>query len=108
MTITAKQVASKLAAYLHHRISLAELVDWAERAMMEGDFGTRNVERMARIRGVVARLGLADVRAFGLTWEDCEQFLDALGYSARIEVVAGHSGPSPSHVREKPGKRYGR
>ena len=71
MTITRKQVAGKLAAYLHHRISLAELVDWAEQAMMEGDFGTRNVER---IRNVVARLGLADVRAFGLTWEDCEQF----------------------------------
>ncbi len=67
-----------------------------------------NVERMERIRDVVARLGLADVRAFGLTWEDCEQFLESLGYSARVEVVAGHSSPSPSLVREKPGKRYGR
>ena len=64
--------------YLHHRLSLAELVAWAERAMMEGDFGTRNVERMERIREVVARLGVADVRAFGLTWEDCEQFLESL------------------------------
>jgi len=104
MTITRKQVAGKLGAYLHHRISLAELVDWAEQAMMEGDFGTRNVER---IRDVVALLGLADVRAFGLTWEDCEQFLDRLGYSTRIEIVAAQSAHSASVVREKPRKKYG-
>ena len=103
MTITAKQVAGKLAAYLHHRISLAQLVDWAERAMMEGDFRARNLER---IRDVVARLGLADVRAFGLTWEDCEQFLDSLGYSARVEIVeAGPRSPA-GLVREKPPKKY--
>jgi hypothetical protein len=36
---------------------------------------------------VVARLGLADVRAFGLTWEDCEQTLRALGYTVRVELV---------------------
>jgi hypothetical protein len=34
------------------------------------------------IRNVVARIGVADVRAFGLTWEDCEQLLSQLGYSA--------------------------
>jgi hypothetical protein len=28
------------------------------------------------------------VRAFGLTWEDCEQLLRQLGYSARVEIVA--------------------
>jgi len=43
MTITRKTVADKLAAYLHHRLSLAQLVDWAEQAMMDGDFiGTRS------------------------------------------------------------------
>ena len=100
MTITRKQIAGKLAAYLHRRMSLAQLVDWAERAMMEGDFGTRNVEV---IRDVTARLGLADVRAFGLTWEDCEQFLDRLGYSAHVEIVAARAGEAPALVREKPG-----
>jgi hypothetical protein len=36
---------------------------------------------------VVARLGVADVRAFGLTWADCEELLGQLGFSARIEIV---------------------
>jgi len=104
MTITSKKVADKLGAYLHHRVTLAELVDWAERAMMDADFGTRNAEHT---RDVVARLGVADVRAFGLTWEDCEQFLEKLGYSARIKIVAGQSARSTAVVREKPRKKYG-
>jgi addiction module HigA family antidote len=37
---------------------------------------------------VVGRLGVADVRAFGLTWADCEELLGRLGFSARIEIVA--------------------
>ncbi|MDH5564448.1 MAG: hypothetical protein OEY91_12605 [Nitrospirota bacterium] len=40
------------------------------------------------IRDVVARLGVADVRAFGLTWEDCEQLLKRLGYSAQDHIEA--------------------
>ena len=103
MTITRKTVADKLAAYLHHRISLPQLVDWAETAVMDGDFGAEHVEC---IRSVVARLGLADVRAFGLTWEDCEQFLSGLGYSAHVEVVATRTGTAPALVREKSAKKY--
>ena len=34
MTITKQTVADKIAAYLHHQITLAQLVDWSERAMM--------------------------------------------------------------------------
>lgn len=55
-------------------------------------------------RKVVSRLGLADVRAFGLTWEDCEAYLRQLGYSARVEIVAGQ----PAAVREKPDKKFGK
>jgi hypothetical protein len=40
------------------------------------------------LASVVARLGVADVRAFGLTWEDCEQLLKQLGFSARVAIVA--------------------
>ncbi len=35
---------------------------------------------------IAGRIGLADVRAFGLTWEDCEGFLSRLGYRAKIDV----------------------
>ena len=85
MTITKQSVAERITAYLHHEISLAQLVDWAERAMLEGEFAE---QEMSALRAVVPRLGVADVRAFGLTWEDCEQFLGKLGYAARVDVVA--------------------
>ena len=81
--ITRKTVAEKLAAYLHHELSLAALVDWAESAMMEGEFDRQHLDET---RDAIARLGLADVRAFGLTWEDCEKLLKELGYSARVEI----------------------
>ncbi len=35
MTITKQTVADKIAAYLHHEITLAQLVDWSERPLME-------------------------------------------------------------------------
>jgi hypothetical protein len=43
---------------------------------------------MQTLRKVIPQLGVADVRAFGLSWEDCEQLLQELGYSARVDIVA--------------------
>ena len=84
MLITKKIVADKIAAYLHHDITLAELVDWAENAMMEDEFEESG---LPAIRSAVSLLGVADVRAFGLTWEDCEELLGQLGFSARVSIV---------------------
>ena len=53
--------------------------------MYEGEF---NDEHFDPIRDAVAELGLADVKAFGLTWEDCESLLKQLGYSVRVDVVS--------------------
>ena len=44
--------------------------------------------RREPFENVVRRLGLADVRAFGLAWDDCEQLLARLGYKAKVEVSA--------------------
>jgi hypothetical protein len=85
MLITKQTVADQIAAYLHHQLSLAQLVDWAEAALLDGEFAE---QEMAALRFVVSRLGVADVRAFGLTWEDCEQLLGRLGYRARVEILA--------------------
>lgn len=82
--ITREMLASRLTDYLKREISLAELVDWAERAMMDEDFEERSFEV---VRDITSRLGLADVRAFGLTWEDCERYLSRLGYRAKVEVI---------------------
>ena len=85
MTITKQTVADKIAAYLHHEIALAELVDWSERALMDGEFAERDAQTLS---SVIARLGVADVRAFGLAWEDCEELLRKLGFAPRVEIVA--------------------
>jgi len=85
MTITKQTVADKIAAYLRHDISLAELVDWAEQAMIDGEFAE---DQASTLSAVISRIGVADVRAFGLTWEDCEQLLGQLGYTARVDIIA--------------------
>jgi cobyrinic acid a,c-diamide synthase len=83
MTITRKVLARKLIDYLQHRVTLAELVDWAETALLEAKLDERDIDTL---REVLARIGLADVRAFSLTWEDCEDFLSRLGYHVDLRV----------------------
>jgi cobyrinic acid a,c-diamide synthase len=84
MLITKRIVAERIAAYLQGRLSLQSLVDWAENALLEADFAEADASVLSP---VVARLGVADVRAFGLAWEDCEHLLRELGYTARVEIV---------------------
>jgi cobyrinic acid a,c-diamide synthase len=83
--ITRETVAEKLAAHLQHELPLDSLVTWAESALMDGEFDPTH---LSTIRDVVARIGVADVRAFGLSWEDCEQLLTQLGHSAQVSIVA--------------------
>jgi hypothetical protein len=83
--ISRQTVANKIAAYLHGEISLAQLVDWAESAIRDDQFNERDIDVL---RSVVGRLGVADVRVFGLEWNDCEQMLKQLGYFARVDIVA--------------------
>ena len=83
MKITRQTVADKITDYLQGKLSQAELVDWAERAIMDADFDESDVDLLSRI---VGRLGLADVAEFGLRWEDCEEFLRRLGYRAKVIV----------------------
>ena len=52
---------------------------------MEGELAERDATTLS---AVIARLGVSDVRAFGLAWEDCEDLLRQLGFSSRVEVVA--------------------
>lgn len=82
MEITRRIVADQLIRYLHHEMTLDKLVNWAEAAMMESDFEDQD---FGLLRDIVSRIGLADVREFGMTWDDCEGFLSRLGY--RIEVT---------------------
>ena len=44
MTITKQTVADQIAAYLHHEMTLAQLVDWAENAMTDGELSERDAK----------------------------------------------------------------
>ena len=85
MTITKQTVADQIAAYLHHEITLAQLVDWSENALLDAELAERDAQTVS---SVIARLRLAAARAFGLAWEDCEELLRRLDFAPRVEVVA--------------------
>jgi len=51
--------------------------------MMEANFEEKDFEI---VRDIVSRVGLGDVKAFGMTWEDCEDFLSQLGYRLSVKV----------------------
>jgi len=71
--ITKQVVADKIGAWLRHEITC------------EGDFPDADAPELMR---VVGRLGLADVKQFGLGWEDCEELLKAIGFTAKVEITA--------------------
>jgi hypothetical protein len=82
--ITRDVLASQIRNYLQHRITRAALVDWAEHAMMDEEFDDRDFKAL---RDITARLGLADSREFGVTWEEFESYLSQLGYRTKVDVV---------------------
>ncbi len=53
--ITSRSLADMLTGYLRHELSISELTDWAEQAMMEGEFADENYET---IRDIVSRPAL--------------------------------------------------
>jgi len=85
MIITKEFIRDKLLAYLNHHITLAELVDWAEESLCEADLDPAYTELLS---DVLARIGLADVKAFGLSWESCVSLLSHLGHQPRVTTVA--------------------
>lgn len=83
MIINKKIVGAKLLSYLQHKINLNELVNWAESTIMKADFENKEAKIL---REVLGKLGVADVKMFGLTWDDCEKLMRKLGYKIKIEA----------------------
>ena len=81
--VTRKTIANQLLAYLNHRISLVELVSWAEQAIMDGDIETDYTKPIMQALG---RIGLADVKEYGLVWEDCQSIMHSLGFTIRVDA----------------------
>jgi len=84
MIVTKRDVVEMLLEYINRKIDLPNLADWAEETIREADFETENFEL---IRDIVSRIGLSDVREFGLTWDDCHDYLRRLGYDVKVELL---------------------
>ena len=85
MIIAKKTLSDMLIKYINRSIDLADLVDWAEEMIKESDFEDENFELL---RDITAQIGLADVREFGLSWDDCYNYLHKLGYDVKVTVSA--------------------
>ena len=85
MIITRGVSAEYLKGYLNEQVSLEELVAWAEDVMMDGKIADSDFDV---VRDVIARLGVADVAAFGLTWEEARNMLESLGYRPKVAFEA--------------------
>lgn len=83
MLVTRESVAERLTSFLHDNTPLSELVDWAERAIMDGQFEDGHERDLMEVLG---RIGAADVRNFGLLWTDCVELLRKLGYEPSVEI----------------------
>jgi hypothetical protein len=82
--ITRKTVTDRLAKYLDGEITLEELVSWAEGVLMREE--PLDEDDAPVLREAIGRLGLADVREFGLSWQDVESILERLGYHAHVII----------------------
>jgi len=82
--ITKKTIAAKLLAYLQHRTTLAEVVAWAEQALLDADYKD---DSSNTIRNILAQLGMADVKTFGLEWRDCESIMERLGFKLEVKAL---------------------
>lgn len=80
-------ILDKMNSYLSHRISLAELVTWAQETLVAGDLSP---DDESLLRDLVARAGEPDHDGFGLTMEDCSELLGRLGQELQVTT-----GPLP-------------
>ena len=87
MKITKKIISEKVLEYLQHQITLDEIVNWSEGILMNNNFED---DKAHTVRNILARIGSADVKTFGLTWEDCEKIMNQLGFSLMVFAKEGN------------------
>ncbi len=82
--ISKQDVAQQLVRYLNHSITLPQLVEWSETAIQHGDVEQGSSKTIMQALG---RLGVADVKEFGILWEDCETIMRSLGYEIKVNAI---------------------
>ena len=83
--VTKREIANRISSYLNRSITLEQMVDWAENMICEAEYEEKDFEL---IKEVLSRLGLADVKEFGLSWDDCYNYLSRLGYQVKVSVYS--------------------
>ena len=83
MKVTKEDIVDKILAYLNRSITLEQMVDWAERMICEAEYDERDFEL---IKEILSHLGVADVKEFGLSWDECYDYLSRLGHRVKVTV----------------------
>jgi len=84
MIVTKKILVDKLVQYINRQIDLASLVSWSEDMMQEADLDEQD---FTLLRDILSRIGLADVREFGLSWDECYDYLHRLGFDVKVQLL---------------------
>jgi len=80
--ITRQVVSDKILDFLNHDITLAEIVDWAERTFIDCELLPE--DDIDLLHDILMYLAGADTGLFPLTVEVCFQFLERLGVEIAI------------------------
>jgi hypoxanthine phosphoribosyltransferase len=76
-------IVRHLSGYLNRDISLVQLVAWARDTLVENELSK---EDESVLYDLVVRAGEPDSASFGLTIEDCAEFLERLGHELRVST----------------------
>jgi hypothetical protein len=82
MIITRQDIANLLIDYLNHSIDLYFLTDTCEKWLNLAELEENQEDVLME---VLSKLGLADVKAFGLAIQDIENMFQLLGYKLDLK-----------------------
>ncbi len=83
MKIKNRYLANKILDFLNKKIDVDELVNWAENAMIEGDYQDKYFEE---ISNGLAKIGVINVKGFELSIADYLNILVKLDYIPKFYI----------------------
>ncbi|HRE40538.1 MAG TPA: hypothetical protein PLG90_04320 [Ignavibacteria bacterium] len=84
MKINKENIAEKILEYLQRKITFEGLVNWAENSIMNDEFDNTD---LPIIKEIVGRIGLSDVKEFGINYDDLTDMLNKLNYELRWDMI---------------------
>lgn len=84
MIVTREILANNILFYLKHEMTLAQLVDWAEKSIMDADYEEKYFEV---IDSIIVSIGAADAQGFEHSYSDYELYLKKLGYNLQLSLA---------------------